>query len=189
MALGDARKSGINGVAVVALLGGGLLAYSGVKGKKFSETVRSFLQGDPSAASTALPITAQTATAFTPGSGITGGLQGGGNPSKNQALAKLMAAPFGWSTGDQWNALVMLWNKESGWSNTADTRKSGLDAPNAAVYAYGIAQARPATKYGPLGMPPISSASVQIAWGLAYIKGRYGNPVNAWAHEQANNWY
>ena len=22
-----------------------------------------------------------------------------------------------------------------------------------------------------------------------YIAGRYGNPVNAWAHEVANHWY
>jgi hypothetical protein len=34
-----------------------------------------------------------------------------------------------------------------------------------------------------------TSAATQIRWGLAYIKGRYGSPSKAWAHEQANGWY
>jgi hypothetical protein len=29
----------------------------------------------------------------------------------------------------------------------------------------------------------------QIIWGLNYIASRYGNSQNAWAHEQAYNWY
>ena len=31
--------------------------------------------------------------------------------------------------------------------------------------------------------------AAQINWGLSYIKGRYGSPNVAWAHELANNWY
>jgi hypothetical protein len=34
-----------------------------------------------------------------------------------------------------------------------------------------------------------SSAAAQIAWGLSYIKGRYGTPANAWSHELAYGWY
>ena len=34
-----------------------------------------------------------------------------------------------------------------------------------------------------------SDPDVQIRWGLGYIAGRYGSPVNAWAHFQANHWY
>lgn len=32
-------------------------------------------------------------------------------------------------------------------------------------------------------------ASVQIAWGLNYIKGRYGSPSAAWAYWQRIGWY
>src|SRR5208282_4005681 len=104
--------------------------------------------------------------------------------SGNVALGKLLAAPFGWSTGAQWNALYALWQRESGWSNTAENASSG---------AYGIAQALghgPTNQYpaGPAN-PPTSSASAQILWGLGYIKSTYGNPVNAEAHEQSAGWY
>jgi SLT domain-containing protein len=42
---------------------------------------------------------------------------------------------------------------------------------------------------GAAANPPTSSAGAQIDWGLGYIKGRYGSPAGAWAHEVANNWY
>ena len=29
----------------------------------------------------------------------------------------------------------------------------------------------------------------QEKWGLTYIKGRYGSPANAWAHELKVGWY
>jgi hypothetical protein len=29
----------------------------------------------------------------------------------------------------------------------------------------------------------------QIAWGMSYIAGRYGNPAKAWQHENQFNWY
>jgi hypothetical protein len=61
------------------------------------------------------------------------------------------------------------------------------------VFAYGIAQARPATKYPLLGQPSDlggeSDPTSQIQWGLDYIANRYGSPSAAWAHEIANNWY
>ena len=34
-----------------------------------------------------------------------------------------------------------------------------------------------------------TNPATQIAWGLNYIKGRYGNPGNAWAHSQSTGWY
>jgi hypothetical protein len=79
---------------------------------------------------------------------------------------------------------VSLWNRESGWSNTAENPSSG---------AYGIAQALghgPTNQYpaGPAN-PPVSSASAQIAWGLSYIKQTYGSPSAAWAHEESEGWY
>jgi hypothetical protein len=104
----------------------------------------------------------------------------------NVALGQQMAAQAGW-TGGQWNCLDWLWNRESGWSRTAENPKSG---------AYGIAQALghgPTNQYpaGPAN-PPTSSAPAQIRWGLGYIANTpYGThtPCQAWAHEQSNGWY
>lgn len=95
--------------------------------------------------------------------------------SANEALGKTMAAAYGW-TGTEWNALYDLWNRESGWNNTATNPTSG---------AYGIPQALPASKmYG-----GTSSPALQIQWGLSYIKSTYGTPSGAWAHEQSAGWY
>jgi hypothetical protein len=113
--------------------------------------------------------------------------------AKNQQIGKMLAASYGWSQGVEWDDLVRLWDQESGWSNTADTRKSGLDPANAAVFAYGIPQARPYNKLPKAGWPPDKGGSAdptsQIQWGLSYIKSTYGSPSAAWAHEQASNWY
>jgi hypothetical protein len=102
----------------------------------------------------------------------------------NQATGKLLAASFGWNTGQQWADLVSLWDRESGWSNTAE---------NPTSHAYGIPQALPYTKMPQPAWPPSAGGkadpTAQITWGLAYIKSRYGSPSAAWAHEQANNWY
>ena len=48
------------------------------------------------------------------------------------------AAQYGW-TGDNWNALVWLWNRESGWRWNAENRSSG---------AYGIPQSLPGKQNG-----------------------------------------
>ena len=34
-----------------------------------------------------------------------------------------------------------------------------------------------------------TNATTQIRWGLQYIKGTYGSPCAAWAHEEATGWY
>jgi resuscitation-promoting factor RpfB len=104
----------------------------------------------------------------------------GGSITKNQAIAKILAAGYGWSTGQEWADLVSLWERESGWNNHAKNPSSG---------AYGIPQSLPASKMGTLANPPVSSASAQIAWGLKDIKQTYGDPVGAWAHEQQFGWY
>lgn len=129
-----------------------------------------------------------------PGTTTAGG-RGSGSASRdsNLNIGKMLAASYGWSQGTEWDDLVQLWDRESGWSNTADTRKSGLDPPGAAVFAYGIPQARPYNKMPKAAWPPDKGGSAdptsQIAWGLSYIKSTYGSPSAAWAHEQANNWY
>lgn len=102
----------------------------------------------------------------------------------NQQIGKMLAASYGWSAGTEWDDLVRLWDQESGWSNTAE---------NPGSHAYGIPQALPWTKMPQAAWPPRAGGkadpTTQIQWGLSYIKGRYGSPSAAWAHEQADNWY
>lgn len=77
--------------------------------------------------------------------------------------------------GDDANyqALVRLWNKESGWNPTARNASSG---------AYGIAQMMP--MHGRR-----EGAQAQIDWGIDYILRRYGSPSAAMAHSDKTNWY
>lgn len=104
---------------------------------------------------------------------------GGGGGNANVRLGQSMAAAFGW-TGRQWQALDMLWNRESGWRTRARNPSSG---------AYGIPQALPPSKMASAGADWATNPATQIKWGLEYILGRYGSPLKAWAHETAFGWY
>lgn len=181
----------VSGIGIAYGLAGTILLWSGVKNASIQDTVTSFLKGQvPAANPTGAPtIGLDNNSGSGPGSSsgsssvaTTGAT--GKNASQNQAIAKMLAASYGWSTGQEWNDLVSLWDRESGWSNTADNPSSG---------AYGIAQALPASKYPKAGQPPSmggsSNSTAQISWGLSYIKGRYGSPSAAWAHEQSAGWY
>lgn len=177
----------------LALAGGGaLLLWSGLKGKSVSSALRDVLSGkNPSKAQSANPITSNLALEQ---AGLGPGAPPLSAPSsataaKNQAIGKILAAGYGWYPGPQWNALVALWNRESGWDNTVENGGSG---------AFGIAQALghgTATSAGTYGNEYPSraandgSAAAQISWGLAYIKQTYGTPEAAWAHEQSAGWY
>jgi len=113
---------------------------------------------------------------------------GGGGPtsasaSQAQAYASGRLGAYGWGAA-QMKPLIFLWNQESGWNRFAYNASSG---------ATGIPQALPYTKMPRAAWLPSqggqASAGAQIDWGLNYIKGRYGSPAGAWAHEVANNWY
>lgn len=180
--------SKISGFTVAYVALGGIILWSGIKGETLSDTFKGLLSGQApatneqeigtptlgindsnSSSSSAAPSTAGMAS---------------GTAASNQAIAKVLAAPYGWSTGTEWTDLVNLWNQESGWSNTAQNPSSG---------AYGIPQALPYTKMPKAAWPPAdggsASASSQISWGLSYIKSTYGSPEAAWAHEEADGWY
>lgn len=165
---------------VVALAGvGGIFLWSGFHGASVTGSLRDLLSGQQPSGSNSAPLSAQSGSASTTGpSGDTSAHSA--SAATNQALGKLLAAPYGWSTGTQWADLVSLWNQESGWSNTATNPTSG---------AYGIPQALPPTKMPVSAQAPTSSASAQIQWGLSYIKSTYGSPSAAWSHEQSFGWY
>ena len=101
------------------------------------------------------------------------------NPAAARAYAASRLGSYGWG-GDQMSCLVRLWNQESGWR---------ANAVNPSSDAYGIAQALPPGKMSSAGPDWLTNADTQINWGLGYIKGRYGSPCGAWAHEVSNNWY
>ncbi|WP_104194400.1 hypothetical protein [Cryobacterium sp. M25] len=104
---------------------------------------------------------------------------GNNTPAEAKATARAMAASkYGWGESEFF-CLVQLWNKESGWSYTANN-------PSGAT---GIPQALPGSKMATAGSDWATNATTQISWGLGYIKAGYGTPCGAWAHSVTNNWY
>jgi hypothetical protein len=171
----------VNGFSLAYAGVGAVVLWSGIKGTSLSTTFRGLLSGQAPTANQEPIVTASAAAAAgtTAAAGDTGAATA--TAAANQAIARLLAAPYGWSTGTQWTDLVMLWNRESGWSNTAKNPSSG---------AYGIPQANPSTKLPAAGQAAGgSSASAQISWGLAYIKSTYGSPSAAWAEEETAGAY
>ena len=118
-----------------------------------------------------------TATSSMVGVGDSGqtGAGGGGTPAQNMRLGRQMLGDAA-----QWPSLRALWERESGWNQFADNPDSD---------AYGIPQALPGSKMASKGSDWRTNPRTQIAWGLDYIKGRYGTPAAADAFQRANNWY
>lgn len=101
------------------------------------------------------------------------------DPGTAQAIALNLASARGWDD-DEFNCLVALWSKESGWNHFAMNPSSG---------AYGIPQALPGDKMASAGADWATNPETQIVWGLGYIAARYGSPCMAWGHSQQKNWY
>jgi hypothetical protein len=110
-------------------------------------------------------------------------------------LGQIMANAYGWAGGLQWGNLAALWTRESGWNNMAYNRNGG---------ATGIPQSLPYSKMPRAAWLPFqggqASAPAQIGWGLAYIKGRWNDPVGAYsgagaggvtgaAYDARGDWY
>ncbi|WP_395242916.1 lytic transglycosylase domain-containing protein [Agromyces sp. MMS24-K17] len=101
------------------------------------------------------------------------------DPGSAQAYAAGAVAARGWPS-TEFDCLVALWAKESGWR---------VNAYNAGSGAYGIPQALPGSKMASAGADWETNAATQIEWGLGYVSGRYGTPCGAWAHSQSSGWY
>ena len=106
------------------------------------------------------------------------------NAAQTQVRAQSVAGYKSWARAQvgssQFAALNAIWTRESGWNPHAKNPTSG---------AYGIPQALPGAKMGGAGSDWSWNGYTQMRWGLSYIKGRYGSPVNAWAFWQAHHWY
>ncbi|WP_109509215.1 hypothetical protein [Nocardioides speluncae] len=92
-------------------------------------------------------------------------------------IARALLGEYGFSV-DEFDCLDALYMSESGWR---------VDADNPTSSAYGIPQALTAMHDLPEGY--MTSAEVQIRWGLDYIQSRYGTPCAAWSFKQGHNWY
>ncbi|MCD6639640.1 MAG: lytic transglycosylase domain-containing protein [Nocardioides sp.] len=92
-------------------------------------------------------------------------------------IARALLPLYGFDAS-QFSCLDSLYVSESNWRVNADNPSSS---------AYGIPQALTATHDLPAGY--MTSAEVQIRWGLEYIKSRYGTPCSAWSFKAARGWY
>lgn len=102
------------------------------------------------------------------------------NLSDLQAYAyELVISNYGWTEYD-FQCLINLWNKESGWNPNSHNSSTG---------AHGIPQALPASKMASEGSDYYTNGKTQIRWGLKYILERYGSPSNGWNHFQSKGWY
>jgi hypothetical protein len=101
------------------------------------------------------------------------------NVGEIQSYAHQLVLEYGWSEED-YQALFLLWYRESSWNPNARNKKSG---------ACGIPQALPCRKMASEGKDYLTNYRTQVRWGLKYIANRYGNPSNAWKHSQRTGWY
>lgn len=101
------------------------------------------------------------------------------DPGSAQAYAQSAVQARGWPASE-FDCLVALWSRESGWR---------VNAYNASSGAYGIPQSLPGSKMSAAGADWETNAGTQIEWGLGYIGGRYGTPCGAWAHSEDAGWY
>lgn len=104
------------------------------------------------------------------------------SPEDAKGIAKQMIASGykEWDNDNDWQALVWIWEHESGWRWNAENPMSG---------AYGIPQSYPASKLAAAGSDWKDNAATQIKWGLQYIKQRYGSPHQAKEFWLRNNAY
>lgn len=103
------------------------------------------------------------------------------NVGENQAYAHQLVREYGWSE-NEYNALVLLWYRESSWNPYAVNKSSG---------ACGIPQAKPCSKMSEEGKDYRTNYKTQIRWGLKYIKKRYGTPSEAYRQflSRKPHWY
>ena len=107
-------------------------------------------------------------------------IKGASNPTQLQKYAfNELATKYHVTDAANRQALIDLWNEESGWNPHAVNASSG---------AFGIPQILPSAH------PDVSrnlSPQQQIDWGLQYIMQRYGSPLAAWRFERSHtpNWY
>lgn len=72
-------------------------------------------------------------------------------------IARSRMKAYGWDDDDEYECLVQIWTRESGWRWNAENTSSG---------AYGIPQSLPGSKMASAGQDWRDNASTQIKWGF-----------------------
>lgn len=187
----------IDGIALGSIAAGGVFVYAGIKGKSVPSLLTGFVQGRPPAAAAQANQIAGSGGTGSTDTGTGGGAASIPSGSGQQAL-QAAAAQHGWGSGQQWQALQSVEMAEAGFNPQARNPQSGafglaqaLGHGNA-----GTAAADGTNEYGGYGLSDAQAkaansgdAGAQAVWMCNYIAATYGNPVNAWSHEQANHWY
>ncbi len=109
------------------------------------------------------------------GLGALAGIRG----SNQRIVRTIFASMFGWGSAAQWAATNQLVSHESGWRNTAQNPTSS---------AYGLFQFLNST-WGGVGIHKTADPRLQAVGGGRYIRGRYHDPIGAWAFWRAHHWY
>ena len=103
------------------------------------------------------------------------------NVGEIQSYAHQRVLEYDWSEED-YQALVLLWYRESSWNPNAYNKSSG---------ACGIPQSKPCSKMSSFGADYLTNYKTQVNWGLDYIKNKYGTPSEAYRKflERKPHWY
>ncbi|MGV9880073.1 aggregation-promoting factor C-terminal-like domain-containing protein [Streptomyces sp. NPDC003006] len=141
--------------------------------RRIASPKKAITGGIVAAAATGMVFAAAPAQAATPTT--TKAAAPAAAPTSAKAIAKKMI-----SDPAQFAAFDKIVSHESGWDINATNSSSG---------AYGLVQALPASKMASAGADWKTNPETQIEWGLNYMNDRYGSPVGAWNHWQANGWY
>jgi len=185
------------GVGAVAF--GGVFLYAGIKGISVGAALTAIVRGTSPAT---VPVT-QAITATSPAAGTAAAAgapsavpSAAGSSSPQQALANA-AAPFGWSTGAQWQALQSIEMAEAGFNPLAQNPSGAFGLAQALGHGQGAATAGSITnEYGGYGVSAAvaqaansGDAEAQAIWMVSYISVKYGTPAAAWAFHLANGYY
>lgn len=112
-------------------------------------------------------------------SGTAGSGVRGDRAANRSIVMSTFASMFGWSSTAEQAAIDYLLMRESGYNNLAQ---------NPTSTAFGMFQFLNST-WGGYGVPKTSDPTAQTVAGGRYLAARYGDPINAAAHERAYNWY
>lgn len=102
-----------------------------------------------------------------------------GTTDPREIARQMMLNRYGWGA-EQFACYDKIIMRESRWNPYADNPHSS---------AYGIPQALPGKKMASFGSDWRTNPATQIAWGLWYVKDRYGTPCHAWGFKASHGWY
>lgn len=191
----------VNGVGLASVAFGSVFLYAGIKGYSVPQAFQAILTGkSPTNLTNTSPITNTTIdTGGTSGGSPYGGGTFSGTVVSGGSAKQILqqtAARFGW-TGSQWQCLDNVEMAEAGYDTRAKNPSSGaLGMAQALGHGGSNTAGSLGNEYGGFGLSAAQAkaansgdAGAQALWMCNYIKATYGNPCNAWAHEQSHHWY